>query len=137
LLWQSDKQSDNTALAFAPNGRTLASASRDRSLLRWDVKSGKLSQESALEAAALAACYSRDGKRLWVGTIGGEVEEWLATGARPKEVISLREVEEPVDLLALSPDATRAAAVYKNAIVVSELPTGKVLAKLSHSKGYE
>jgi WD40 repeat protein len=73
---------DITVVAFAPDGKTLASASRDQSLRIWDVNSGR--QRFSLNQPSCAECvvFSPDGKLLasFPGS-DGKIQLWdVATG---------------------------------------------------------
>jgi WD40 repeat protein len=70
------------ALAFSPDGKTLASASTDQTILLWDVVKGQAKATLRGHAAmALAIAFSPDSQRLVSGSVDGVVKLWnAATG---------------------------------------------------------
>lgn len=93
-----------TALAFSPDGGTLASASRDTSIRLWSLESGaELSAMAGDKAATNAIAFSPDGATLATGTVELQVRLLdLATGAT-KRVIAF---PDAVMDLAFSPGGT-------------------------------
>ncbi len=93
-----------TALAFSPDGGSLASASRDTSIRFWSLETG--AQKSALggdKAATNAIAFSPDGKTLATGTVELQVRLLdLATGGVKKTFAFPDSVLE----LSFSPDGT-------------------------------
>ena len=77
VLTTSDGASEN-AVAFSPDGKTLAAASSDGAVRLVDVatrqQTGAFLAGSALEVDSLA--FSPDGKTLAVGTFDGTVQLW-------------------------------------------------------------
>lgn len=55
------------ALAMTPDTKTLASASKDKTIKLWDVSSGRLLRTLALKSKPTALAISRDGRLLAVG----------------------------------------------------------------------
>lgn len=60
-----------TAIAFSPDGALLASASRDKSVKLWNLKTGELVRTlPGAEAQLSCVGFSGDGKRLAIGDVG-------------------------------------------------------------------
>lgn len=111
-----------TSLAFAPDGNTLVSASRDATLRFWDLKNGRLrrtvkvpdesqkrlSSQGAYsigsgDIGVAAVSYSPDGRVLASGGYDGDIRLWSpATGG---EFRVLRGHDAKVMSLAFSPDS--------------------------------
>ena len=72
-----------TALAFAPDGKTLVSGSNDDTLRVWDSPTGTLQRVLAGHGNDVkAVCFSRDGKRIASGSKDATVRLWDAKTGR-------------------------------------------------------
>src|SRR5262249_34960813 len=121
-----------TAVAFAPDGRTLASGGSDHVIRLWEPATGRelarLAGEHKDPITALA--YSPDGKSLVSGGNEGTVRLWdAATGKAPRRYFRMH---RSMSQLALSADGRTLASVgtgdIGNAeVVVWETATGRVL----------
>ncbi len=108
------------SVAFAPDGRTLATGMGDGSVVLWDPATGqKRSSLQGHDSGVTAVAYSPDGTRL--ATSGGQdgtVKVWdVAAG---KALVSLKVPTGPVVSsvnLAFSPDGATLAAGYGDAAV--------------------
>lgn len=123
-----------TSAAFAPDGRTVATASRDGTLSLWESESGKeLLRCRGHVGAVLAVTFSGDGKQLISGGADGTVRFWgipLPPSSRlssaGKETHCYRLSGEEVQALALSADgSTAAAGTADGLVVVWDLNNGK------------
>ncbi len=104
-----------TAIAFAPDGRSIASASHDNTLSLWDVKSGKgLARFRAPGCVALS--FAAGGKLLlWCNTRGTLYR--CDTGQRGEDLAGQREQvhrsnlgsSERIEAVAFTPDGSVAA----------------------------
>jgi WD40 repeat protein/tetratricopeptide (TPR) repeat protein/tRNA A-37 threonylcarbamoyl transferase component Bud32 len=100
------------SVAFSPNGKRIASGSRDQTVKVWDVQSGQevLSLQGHT-GSVYSVVFSPDGKRLasGVGEYGkpGEVKVWDAQTGR--QVLALQGHTGYVWSVAFSPDGRRLA----------------------------
>ena len=85
-------------LAFSPNGRTLASASRDNSVHLWDVASGaELHRLIGHRGDALTVAFSPDGNTVASGGWDAVIRLWdVSTGELQKSVDSYQFVVKSI-----------------------------------------
>jgi WD40 repeat protein len=106
-----------TAVAFHPDGKSLASVGLDGSVKVWDVMTGKvLIQRTASSKPALAVAFSGDGSRLVVSSGSGQagcIDVWDVTGERQRTV----KTAEAAGCLAVAPDGALVAYSGKGGVV--------------------
>ncbi len=95
------------SFAFSPDGRLLASGSRDRTARIWNARTGKLIHVLQHQGYVVAESFSRTGRSLVTSSQDGAAYVWdVATGQR--ELLLVGPTEE-VDAAAFSPDGNRIA----------------------------
>jgi WD40 repeat protein/tRNA A-37 threonylcarbamoyl transferase component Bud32 len=109
------------SVAFSPDGKRLASASRGQTVKVWDAQTGQ--ELLALKGAARSVAFSPDGKRLASASNGVRVFD-AQTG---QELLALQGDYASV---AYSPDGKRLAGVDGKAVKVWEAQTGRELLSL-------
>jgi len=97
------------SVALSPDGKTLASVSKDRNAILWDLGTGKMrvtlrGHGSGVECVAFAP----DGKTVATGAWGGAVKLWDV--AEGKERITLEGPGGSIFCLRYSPDGKTLAA---------------------------
>ncbi|HEY0463361.1 MAG TPA: WD40 repeat domain-containing protein, partial [Polyangiaceae bacterium] len=114
LVYDSDSHSERRlaghsgtvlGLALAEQGRYLASSGADRTVRSWDTQSGKQSETPTALGDVMSALAWSDDRRLMV--LGGKDKSVRILDLRSGHRALLRQHDEPVDLVAISGDATR------------------------------
>jgi WD40 repeat protein len=99
-----------TAVAYAPDGSTLAAASRDGTVALWDAKTGRErlfirahgTESAALRGSTTQVLFTRDGKTLISAGSDGKIRLWDAATGRQRSELSAS--EGAVQALALDRD---------------------------------
>jgi WD40 repeat protein len=113
------------AVAYAPDGKRLASLSLDNTVRVWDARTGKairtlrLGGKPAGVVDGRGLAFSPDGKRLAAAASTETVKVWDAATGR-----ELHDFHQPAESVAFSPDARRLACAGDHGLVVRNAQTG-------------
>jgi WD40 repeat protein/serine/threonine protein kinase len=94
------------AVAFTPNGLTVASASRDNTIQFWDVSDGRALR--TLQSSADSIAFSPDGRTLASGIADNTIQLWDATSGQVLN--TLQGHTDQVPSVAFSPDGKTLAS---------------------------
>jgi WD40 repeat protein len=114
------------SLALNPDGRIVATASRDDTIRLWDVQAGEpLAVLEGHEADVLAVSFSPDGRRLASASYDQTIRVWDVEAK--SEVRALRGHTDWAFAVAFSPDGERIVSGAGDGVKIWDARTGRLL----------
>jgi WD40 repeat protein len=125
-----------TALAYSPDGKTIAAADGGFELTLWDATNGKsLAKLKGLASGTTTLCWSPDGKTLY-GTTGNEIISWDAPSGHEKRKLKAEMTRTGPKMIALSKDGKTLAAIGNSVVKLWNASSGDVIAEYEVHPNY-
>ena len=125
-----------TALAFSPDGKTLAAADGSYDLTLRDATNGKpRGKLTGLVTNSNRVCWSPDGKTIY-GTTGNDWISWDVAALKEKQKIAAKMTRTAPSAIALSSDGKTIAAVGRGLVKFWKTANGEVLAEYEVHPNY-
>jgi len=122
------------SIALSPNGKTIASGSRDGKVRLWNVETEKVvAKWTGHTHIATSLCWSVDGERVVSGSYDGTIRVWdVESGDTVLGPIKTR--HEDMYAVIYSPDTTKIATggFCENALKIWDAKTGNLLSTIKH-----
>ncbi len=124
------------ALAYSPDGKTIAGAGDAGKMKLFDAKTGApIKDLTGSEKILNDVAFAPDGKTLAAGGVDNAVFVWSTTGGAPLR--TLKAGKGWIDGIAIAPDGKTLAAVDNNGVIWFWDPaTGRELAKVTADSGW-
>jgi WD40 repeat protein len=122
------------SIALSPNGKTVASGSKDGTMRLWDVETEKVvAKWTGHTHVAGSLCWSADGERLVSGSWDGTVRVWDVK-SRKTVLGPIKTGHRYVHAVIYSPDTTKIATggYNEHALKVWDAKTGNLLSTIKH-----
>ncbi len=118
---------DVYAVAFSPDGRTLASGVLDMTIKLWDVATGRELHTLAGHAREVhSVAFSPDGRTLASGSVDDSVKLWEVATGREVRTLALGGKTSWVNSVTFSPDGrTLASGTMDNIVELWDVATGR------------
>lgn len=117
-------------IAFAPDGKSLATGDVDGTVRLWDVATGKELFHRGNKRRVASVCFSPDGKVLAVG--GGKAQFWDVSSGELLRELSGEQTPWIAETIAFSPDGKIVAAGGRTGpLYLWEMATGQQLQRLN------
>ncbi|MDV2997331.1 MAG: Tol-Pal system protein TolB [Chroococcidiopsis sp. SAG 2025] len=123
------------SVAYSPDGKTIASGSRDNTIKLWDVARGnQITTLSGHGGSVTSLAYSPDGKTIASGSVDNTIKLWDV--ARGNQITTLSGHGGSVTSLAYSPDGkTIASGSRDNTIKLWDVARGNQITTLNGQGG--
>jgi RNA polymerase sigma factor (sigma-70 family) len=119
LLWQAEGHANELyGLAFSPDGKFVATGSKDKTIKLWDTEKGtcKRTLEGHGEHGVYSVAFSPDGKLLASGGLDGTVRLWNPETGELKQTLTDGYFKGLMVLVAFSPDGKTLASAGDTAV---------------------